>query len=295
MTRPTDNYAVAARRQTKVHKALDDYPTPPWSTRAMIKTLRQYCWVPSLDGSGSCWEPASNRGFMVRPLREFFKTVWHSDVHDYGAGAFVDDFLLPSVKDGIALVPDWIITNPPFVMGTEFIQCALDRAQIGVAMLVRSSFLEGKKRYERIFRDLPPQFVMVYVERVPMVSGRCAQDATTATAYSWLVWVRESPVTPWQIRDGQPRVIWIPPMRAECELNSDYRHPGGAHSWRELEARTNVELLIVDDPEGNGAQQWVPGIFSPMRPGKPAQFEIDGALPLTEAKEMDKIAWRYPT
>jgi hypothetical protein len=110
---------------------------------------------------------------------------------------------------------DWVITNPPFKLAEGFIAKSLEIAQFGVAMLVRSTFLEGKGRYERLFSVSPPTIVAPFVERVPMVKGRLDRNASTATAYSWLVWQKGAPKMP-------PVVVWIPPCRAQLERDEDY-------------------------------------------------------------------------
>ncbi len=75
------SHAVRAQR-SESHDSLDDFPTPAWATRALCHHV--------LDGLAShydvCWEPACNRGAMVKPLAEFFSRVDASDVHDYGFG-----------------------------------------------------------------------------------------------------------------------------------------------------------------------------------------------------------------
>ena len=52
-------------------------------------------------------------------------------------------------------------------------------------MLVRTQWIEGVERYEKLFRDRPPAIHAPFVERVPMVKGRWDPDATTATSYAW--------------------------------------------------------------------------------------------------------------
>lgn len=195
------------QRRVEPHDSLDDFPTPPWATRALMRHV-----LPM--ESGVCWEPACNRGFMVRPLREFFSTVHASDVFDYGLpGATRLDFLFEPAPFGSV---DWIITNPPFRLAAEFILAALPIARRGVAVIVRSSFLEGVERYQRLFSGRPPTIFAPFAERVPMVKARCDPQATTATSYSWLIWVRDaSPVAP----------VWIPPCRRQLERPGDYDLP----------------------------------------------------------------------
>jgi len=211
------SHAVMAQR-SEPHDSLDDFPTPPWATRALCELLGG---ADHLEGL-SCWEPACNRGYMVRPLEEYFRRVWASDVHDYsldpGAGDAqerVVDFLFPgSESPNIAAQGvDWIITNPPFRLAEQFIERARDIARVGVAMLVRMQFLEGTGRYKRLFSKNPPNMVAQFVERVPMVKGRYDPKASTATAYCWLIWFQGIEGTAFE---------WIPPCRKALERESDY-------------------------------------------------------------------------
>lgn len=199
------SHAVMAQR-AEPRDSLDDFPTPPWATRALIEHVisRPAPWF-------TAWDPACNRGFMARPLREYFGHVFASDIADYGEHV-VSDFLR---DDYIAPRPHWIITNPPFRLAENFIEHALGLAFTGVAMLVRTSFLEGVGRYERLFSKRPPAIIAPFVERVPMVKGRCDPAASTATAYCWLVWHVQAAA-------AAPRVVWIPPCRKQLEREGDY-------------------------------------------------------------------------
>lgn len=80
--------AVMAQR-VEPHDSLDDFPTPPWAVRAMLEQVFGDYGAEHL----TCWEPAANRGYMVRPLQERFRAVFGSDVHDYGAGFGVRDLV----------------------------------------------------------------------------------------------------------------------------------------------------------------------------------------------------------
>lgn len=196
------------QRRVEAHDSLDDFPTPRWGTRALCE------WI---EGRGTplhtltCREPAANRGHMVAPLSEHFGTVLASDVHDYGFGFPVDDYLFP----GNLPTVDWTITNPPFRLAEQFIFRALDTSRAGVAVILRSAFLEGCGRYERLFAPRPPTHVLQFVERVPMVKGRVDPDAASATSYAWLVWVQG-------LEDFPTRLHWIAPCRKRLERAEDY-------------------------------------------------------------------------
>lgn len=206
----TQNTSSAVMQQrSELHTSLDDFPTPPWATRALCE------WLGSMGydtQSMSCREPAANRGHMVKPLREYFMKVSGSDVHDYGAGFPVQDYLFGADPIGIT---SWTITNPPFRLAEQFITQARNTSRHGVAMIVRSAFLEGKGRYERLFSIMPPTDILQFAERVVMHKGNLSEKGSTATAYCWLVWRNND-------RTGQTRFGWIPPCRKQMERAEDY-------------------------------------------------------------------------
>jgi hypothetical protein len=215
----TQNRSTAVmQRRVEAHDSLDDFPTPPWATRALIEHVIGVANV----ADQSVWEPACNRGHMAKPLKEYFRRVHTSDIHDYSADATdfcqdrVVDFLWPGsespviAKHGI----DWLITNPPFRLAEQFLTRAVDlKPRRGIAFIVRTSFLEGVGRYQKIFSVTPPAIVAQFSERVPMVKGRMEQDAVTATSYCWLVWLTGA---------LHSRMAWIPPCRKQLDRAADY-------------------------------------------------------------------------
>lgn len=212
MTQNTSSAVMAQRHEPP--DALDDFPTPEWGTRALTWFLRDSFGYRISEQD--VWEPAANRGHMVRPLSEAFRHAHATDAHDYGCGYGVRDFLWP----GDELRHDWIITNPPFRLATDFALTAIERARVGVALLMRSVWTEGCDRYERIFSQRAPTWQLQFSERLPMVRGRVGSKVTTATAYSWFVWdVRAARGTP-------TTLIWIPPgTRRTFERPGDYDDP----------------------------------------------------------------------
>lgn len=208
--RPHQNYAVAAIRDKKKTK-IDDYPTPCWATRALIEKVLHVNNIATNEQS--VWEPSANRGYMVRPLEEYFGFVTKSDKFDYDNRWPVLDFL--SVNTHEVPPTDWVITNPPFSLAQEFIEQGLRVSRVGVAVLVRTAFVESIHRYEKLFSVNPPTAICQFVERVPMVNGRMDKKSTTATSYSWLVWLKQAP-------SQAPIFLWIPPCRKELERDGDY-------------------------------------------------------------------------
>lgn len=207
--------SAVMQQRSEPHDSLDFFPTPPWATRALCEHLAGLEAVEAM----TAWDPACGQGDMVRPLREYFARVYATDVHNYGGEQqSVKDYLvrwdrLPVIE---AQGVDWIITNPPFRLAEEFALTAITEARVGVAFFVRSAFLEGRGRLERLFSKHPPAQILQFAERVPLVKGRVDKDAASATAYCWIVWLRAHSA-------GNPTFAWIAPCRSRLERAGDYQ------------------------------------------------------------------------
>lgn len=185
VSRPAGFTSVMASRQATDPDTLDYFPTPPWAARAggeLISRLDPGAWW--------CWEPACGGGHMAHGLKDYFEAVHATDIHDHGwsgqHGPPLD--FLHDAADAVDQA-DWIVTNPPFIHGEAFVRCAYRRARRGVALLLRSVFREGGAR-SRMFAQLPLTANAQFAERVPMVKGRWDPEASSATAYSWFIWIK---------------------------------------------------------------------------------------------------------
>ena len=196
--RPAGHTAVMASTR-QAPDSLSYFPTPPWATRALFEHA-----LVAYSADCTIWEPAAGAGHMVGVLKDYCREVFASDVHDYGAGYAVGSFV--GVGGDVMHCPeraDWVITNPPFPLAAEFAERGLAEARRGVALLVRTSWLEGGARYRQLFSRRPPSRVAVFSERVPMHQGRWVPDGTTATSYSWVIWDA--------VHSGPTELTWIPP------------------------------------------------------------------------------------
>jgi len=219
--KPRNNPAVMADR-VEPPDSLDYFPSPPWATRALMQyVIGRMCDVSEM----TCWEPAAGEGHMAEPLREYFKTVVASDVHDYGkgyeVGSFVGDGVSPDIAWGPERGADWIITNPPFRLGEEFVRRAMVLAKVGVAMLARTSFIESAARYP-LFTGGAFYAFCPFASRVPMVKGRWDPGASSATSYSWFIWTTKH-------HSSVSRIVMIPPEAKErCTGPGDVLRFGSA-------------------------------------------------------------------
>jgi len=194
-------------QRSEASDSLDDFPTPPWATRALLKHA-----IPAryLEPQMTCLEPATGRGHMSKVLWESFADVHSSDVAEYGYAPRTD-FLSGTYP---ANSFDWVITNPPFRLAEEFVRIGLKVARVGVAMLVRTVFIESVGRHERLYKPHPPLRMAQFTERVPMVKGRLDKKASTATGYCWVIWTKA--------HSGDTQLVWIPACRKELERPDDY-------------------------------------------------------------------------
>jgi hypothetical protein len=231
MTGQNTSSAVMQQRH-ETHDSLDDFPTPPFATRALCE------WLLSKDHPlylRIAREPCANRGYMVAPLEQHFARVEAADVHDYGVGYPVVDYLF-----GLLPAPvDWTIINPPFRLASQFVERALETSTHGVALFVRSAFLEGGTRHADLFSKNPPSAILQFSERV--VIHRSAmrrkgqkysdrdgvlRSASTATSYCWIVWEFDKIMDPDRIGPVVPEFHWIPPCCDQLEEPGDYAPRG---------------------------------------------------------------------
>jgi hypothetical protein len=206
---------MAGRREPD--DSLDYFPTPPWATRALLEDVLPHLGVDPFK-LGRVWEPACGEGHISGVLAEYGCESTATDIFDYsvegrqppgwaGREDFLDDDIVMPIS------ADWIITNPPFGdKALPFVLDALALAKNGVAMFFRQQWLEGIERYEDLFEHQPPTLYAQFTERVNLCKGRWDPAGTTATAYCWLVWIKEMAPQP---------VFWIPPGRRSEHFRAD--------------------------------------------------------------------------
>ncbi len=174
---------------------LDFYSTPPWATEELCDIARSIGWTETID---AVWEPACGDGAMSKVLKNSFKEVVSTDIVDRGYHDFDGevDFLMAEMlgNEPKALHKHSftgktaIITNPPFSFALQFVTSAF--AYTGnVAILARLSWLEGKHRYNSLFRSNPPDEVHVFCQRVGFSKdGEDFHANAGVAAHAWFIW-----------------------------------------------------------------------------------------------------------
>lgn len=199
----TSSNRMIARHSSKEEH--DDFPTPPWATRALFE------YVIGHKPGRSVWEPAAGRGHMVSVLKGEFQNVRATDIEPRAPGITKLDFTNPKK----AKVVDWIITNPPYKLAESFWRMADLYAEEGVALLMRINWLQNPGRYARIFRACPPSVVAIFAGRMPAAQGKVIRGPAGFFQHCWVVW------RPHYI--GNTQLIWIPPnAQSLLERDEDY-------------------------------------------------------------------------
>ena len=123
----------------------DYYVTDP---RAVELLLEMEAFAPVI------WEPACGEGHISKVLEAHGHEVISTDLIYRGFG---DPDPLDFLTETIEGFEGDIITNPPYSVGLEFVERALESVRPGgkVAMFLKVQFLEGHTRGE-FFRKSPP-------------------------------------------------------------------------------------------------------------------------------------------
>ena len=158
--------------------ANDYYATDP---RAVEMLLQMETFAPVI------WEPACGEGHISKVLAAHGYEVISTDLIYRGFGDPEPLNFLEETLDGFE---GDIITNPPYSVGLQFVERALESVRPGgkVAMFLKVQFLEGKRRGE-FFKKSPPRSVYISRSRLACYkNGDLTTNPDSAIAYAWYVW-----------------------------------------------------------------------------------------------------------
>jgi hypothetical protein len=183
----TDIY-VGVKKDDPDRKENDFYPTPPLATFILCKYVRP---------PKNVVEPCAGRGNISIELQRNGHNVKSFDLNEY-------DNSLVDIETGIDVLAlerpngyEGLITNPPYHkdLPRKITEKALSEYPY-VAMFVRLTFLEGKKR-KNLFTKYPPSDIIFLSDRINFGSGLVEPINKThqlggMIAYMWIVWDRRS-------------------------------------------------------------------------------------------------------
>lgn len=188
----------ASNHSNVIREEDDFYATPPVATQALVDYLKVN--YPELNDS-FIWEPACGKGHISEVLKNAGYKVLSTDLVSRGYGVHDFDFLATdNTKTNCH-----IITNPPYKYAQDFVEKAMDIMEDGklCCMLLKLTFLEGKKRYE-MFKKYPPEQILVFSTRINCAHGGDFEKTSEfggAVAYGWYIWRKGN--------TNQPKIDWI--------------------------------------------------------------------------------------
>lgn len=184
----------ASNHTDKERENMDFYATSPL---ALDK------FAPMFPIHHKVWECACGSGELSKWLVEHGHDVLSTDIVDRGYGIGSVDFLKTDPTD----IADWylkdnpnlsapfdILTNPAYKIACQTVLKALELIPDNghVFMFVKTTFLEGKERREKIYDINPPRYVFQFSERVLCAkNGIFEYDGkriSSAVSYCWQVY-----------------------------------------------------------------------------------------------------------
>ena len=174
------DFSSQSRRHTNEERGADVYETPEVAVHALLRVEK----LPMV-----IWEPACGPGNIVKVLRATGRTVYASDMYDYGnVGMPNIDFL--QCGHDYSTLADAIVTNPPYQWAEKFVVKALDMAPL-VIMLMRLAFYESDRR-RHILENCGLARIHCFRKRLPMMHRKDWEGpkANSGMAFAWFVWDR---------------------------------------------------------------------------------------------------------
>ncbi|QXV73575.1 putative DNA methyltransferase protein [Rhizobium phage RHph_X2_30] len=171
---------IVGSMQKWERKPADYYPTPYNATQVILDFL-------DLPPGTIVWEPAAGDGDMAAVMEVNGLDVRASDLRRTGYVEGGVNFLTADLTHK----PEWIITNPPFKVATEFIGHALSITP-NVAMLLKSQFWHAAGRVE-LFERHPPAYVCPLTWRPSFLEKERGKSPLMDVI--WVIWRGRTNVT----------------------------------------------------------------------------------------------------
>lgn len=191
----------ASNHTDKEREALEFYATDP---RALD------LFVPRFPLRHKVFEPSCGQGHLSKWLVEHGHDVLSTDLVDRGYGVGGIDFFSVGngslfQSEGTKLLRGWakgltfdILTNPPFAVALKYILHALELIPEDgrVIMFLKTTFLEGKERKEKLYDVNPPRYVFQYSSRILCAKGGqfeyMKRHGSSAVSYAMYIWYKQN-------------------------------------------------------------------------------------------------------
>lgn len=183
---------MTSKPRKSARRALDFYPTiVPWALGELYKRVAIV---------GDVAEPCVGNGDLIRN-DDRSRVIWTNDVDPAREATYHLDAAAPESWRTFPAV-DWHVSNPPFNRALRILSLALPHARVGVAFLLRLTFLEPTKLDGRgDWLEAHPLSRLIVLPRIPFKGGRATDSVTCA----WMIWQRDPPLWERPIESVSPR------------------------------------------------------------------------------------------
>jgi hypothetical protein len=163
---------------------LDFYPTPSLLTWALLERHRFVPW----RNKATVLEPCNGEGAISDVLKEsgLFRLVDTADIDETKPAALTMDAADPGAWARSARY-DWVITNPPYNQAPAILPLAFQNCRVGMAMLLRLSYLEPCDNRVKWLAEHPPAKLIVFNPRPRFRADTSGSDSVTS---AWFIWHR---------------------------------------------------------------------------------------------------------
>lgn len=176
------------------------YVEPPWAVDALLAVERPFIGPVMDPCCGGC-------NIVLQVMRHGGVAVYGSDIVERCG---MQAYTMPFAESLPRCSPVSVISNPPYGVASEFIDCALAHTRDRVCVLLRLAFLESIKRREW-FKTVPLARVWVSSKRMSMPPGGSDVPAKGgAIAYAWFVFEHGY--------SGPPIIGFLPDVPAADEV-----------------------------------------------------------------------------
>jgi hypothetical protein len=171
-------------REHLARQPLDFYPTPSLLTWALLGSHRFVPW----RNKATVLEPCNGEGAISDVLKEsgLFRLVDTADIDETKPAALTMDAADPGAWARMARY-DWVISNPPYNQAPAILPLAYDNCRVGMAMLLRLSYLEPCDNRARWLAEHPPAKLIVFNPRPRFRADTSGSDSVTS---AWFIWHR---------------------------------------------------------------------------------------------------------
>jgi hypothetical protein len=174
----TDLFGHVATVDTGARSDFDFYETPAWMTRALLHHH------PAIRGA-SVLEPACGRAAISDVLRAAGCRVGTNDIYPRHPAQMHEDAATDAFWPAATFVlgsRDWVVTNLPFNVAFEIVRRALPWARVGVAVLLRKTFLEPTEDRGPWLQAHPP------TRQIGMPRYSFRGTGSDSVSCDWFIW-----------------------------------------------------------------------------------------------------------